>query len=116
MNHCDCHAQEVCEDMVEIGIDIWQGVTPENDIPAVVEKTGGKMLMFGGIDMPSIDYSGVPEDVIRGHIRATLDKYAPTKRYLPIFSSWLPVYPGVKEIACDEMEKYGAIAAQRVFG
>jgi hypothetical protein len=36
MNHCDCHAEEVCEDMVEIGMDIWQGPTPENDIPDVI--------------------------------------------------------------------------------
>ncbi|MDR0490180.1 MAG: methyltransferase [Oscillospiraceae bacterium] len=116
MSHCDCHAEEICEDMVEIGMDIWQGVTPENNIPAIVEKTGGELFLFGGTDMPSIDYPNVTEDVIRAHIRAILDKYAPTKRFLPIFSSWLPVFPGVKEIACDEMDKYGEIIAQRVFG
>ena len=116
MNHCDCHAQEICEDMVEVGIDVWQGVTPQNDIPGVVERTGGKLFLFGGIDMPSIDYPGVTEDVIRAHIRETLDKYAPTKRFLPIFSSWLPVQSHVKAIGQDEMEKYGAVVAQRVFG
>jgi hypothetical protein len=116
MNHCDCYAQDICEDMVEIGIDIWQGITPENDIHAIVEKTGGKLLMFGGIDMPSIDYQDVPEEIIRAHIRHTLDKYGPTKRFLPIFTSWLPVYPGVREIGSDEMEKYGAVVAERVFG
>ena len=116
MNHCDCHAQEVCEDMVEVGIDVWQGVTPQNDIPDVVERTQGKLFMFGGIDMPLIDYPGVTEDVIRTHIRETLDKYAPTKRFLPVFSSWLPVQSHVKAIALDEMEKYGAVVAQHVFG
>ena len=116
MNHCDCYAEDVCEDMVEIGIDIWQGTTPENDIPAIVEKTGGKLLIWGGFDMPAIDYPGVTEDVIRGNVRQMLDKYVPTKRFIPMFSSWMPVYPGVKEIACDEMEKYGAVVAQRVFG
>jgi hypothetical protein len=107
MNHCDCYAEDVCVDMVEVGIDVWQGVTPENDIPVVAAKTEGKLLLFGGIDMPSIDYAGVSEETIRGHIRATMDKYAPTKRYLPIFSSWMPVFGGVREIARDEMEKHG---------
>jgi hypothetical protein len=102
--------------MVEIGIDIWQGVTPENDLPAIIEETEGKLLLFGGINMPGIDYPGVDEETIRAHIRQTLDKYGPTKHYLPIFTSWLPVYPGVREIGCDEMEKYGAVVAQRVFG
>jgi hypothetical protein len=116
MNHCDCHAEEVCEDMAEIGIDVWQGVTPQNDIPAVAEKTQGKLFLFGGIDMPKIDYQGVTEDVIRAHIRETIDKYAPTKRFAPIFSSWLPIYEGVAETARDEMEKYGAVVAERIFG
>ncbi|MCL2401633.1 MAG: uroporphyrinogen decarboxylase (URO-D) [Oscillospiraceae bacterium] len=116
MNHCDCHAEDICVDMVEAGLDVWQGVTPENNFPAIVEKTEGKLLLFGGLDMPSIDYPGVTEEAIRAHIREALDKYAPTKRYLPIFSSWLPIFPGVKEIACDEMDKYGAVVAERVFG
>ena len=116
MNHCDCHAQEVCEDMVEIGIDIWQGATPQNDIPNVIKRTDGKLFIFGGFDMPSIDYPGVTEDVIRAHVREVIDNYAPTKRFLPIFSCWLPVYPEVKEIACDEMAKYGPVVAERVYG
>ena len=116
MNHCDCFAEDVCEDMVEIGIDIWQGITPENNIQSIVERTGGELFLWGGLDMPQIDYPGVQESTIREHIRLTLDEYAPTKRFLPMFTSWSPVYTGVKEIGCDEMEKYGAVVAERVFG
>ena len=116
VNHCDSFAEDVCEDMLEIGIDIWQGATPENDILKVIERTEGKLFIWGGIGMPEIDYPGVTEEVIRSHIRKTLDKYAPTKRFLPMYCSWTPVYPGVKEIGCDEMEKYGAEVAKRVFG
>jgi len=109
MNHCDCYAQDVCEDMVEVGIDVWQGVTPENDVVSIAERTGGKLLLFGGIDMSAIDYPGVDEETIRAHIRAKIDQYAPTGRYLPIFSSWMPIHGFVRGIACDEMEKYGAV-------
>ena len=116
MTHCDCYAQDICEDMAEIGIDIWQGVTPENDIPAIVKKTQGKLMIFGGTDMPSIDYPGVKADAVREQIRLTIDKYAPTKRYLPIFTSWMPIYEGVYDAGTDEMEKYGAVVAGRVFG
>jgi len=28
----------------------------------------------------------------------------------------MPVYPGVLEIGCDEMEKYGTTIAKQVFG
>ncbi|MDR0839310.1 MAG: hypothetical protein LBN99_06665 [Oscillospiraceae bacterium] len=114
MNHCDCHAQEVCEDMVEAGIDIWQGATPENDIPGVVKRTGGRLFIFGGIDMSAIDRPDAEEAAIRGHVRATLDKYASTGRFHPIFSSWLPVYPHVGAIARDEMRVYGAVVGDRL--
>jgi len=116
MNHCDSFAEDVCEDMVEIGIQVWQGCTPENNIPAIIEKTGGELLIWGGVNMPVIDDPYVTEEAVRAHIRETLDKYAPTKRFVPMYCSWLPLYPGVKEIGRDEMEKYGAIVAERVFG
>ena len=115
MTHCDCYAQDICEDMVEVGIDIWQGVTPENDIHKIVELTQGKLLIFGGIDMPSIDYPGVTGDTVRASIRESLDKYGPTKRYTPIFTSWMPIYEGVYETGTDEMERYGAEVAAKVF-
>ncbi|MCL2201918.1 MAG: methyltransferase [Oscillospiraceae bacterium] len=116
INHCDCYAQDICTDMVEIGIDVWQGVTPQNDIPAIVSETGGELLLFGGLDMPSIDYPGVTEEVVRAHVREMMDKYVPTKHLIPMFPSWMPLYPGVKEWACDEMDKHGAVLAKQVFG
>jgi len=102
MNHCDCYAEDICTDMVDVHIDVWQGVTPQNDLPAIVEKTEGKLLLFGGIDMPLIDYPGVTEGVVRSHIRQQIEKYAPTRRYEPIFSSWMPVYPNVMAWARKE--------------
>ncbi len=115
MNHCDCHAQEVCEDMVEIGMDIWQGPTPENDIPGVIKRTEGKLFMLGGIDMSAIDHPEAKEETIRAHVRHTIDKYAPCGHFLPCFTSWLPVNPRVAEIGRDEMNKYGAVMADKLF-
>jgi hypothetical protein len=116
MNHCDCHAQEVAEDMVEIGMDIWQGPTPENNIQEVIRRTEGKLFMFGGIDMSRIDTPDADETLIRAHIRDVFDQYAACGHFLPCFTSWMPVYPYVGEIARDEMNKYGAVMAERLFG
>jgi hypothetical protein len=116
MNHCDCHAEEVCEDMAEIGIDIWQGPTPENDIPGVIKRTGGKLFMFGGVDMSKIDRPDATEELIRAHIRETFDSYAPCGHFLPIFTSWMPVHPFVREVGRDEMKKYGNLMAEKLFG
>jgi hypothetical protein len=32
MHHADSFLEPIVEDMVELGIDIWQGVLPQNDI------------------------------------------------------------------------------------
>lgn len=41
-NHADSYLVPIVEDMAEIGIQVWQGVLPENDIPALQQKrTGG---------------------------------------------------------------------------
>lgn len=116
MNHCDCHAEEICEDMVDIGIDVWQGPTPENNIPDVIQRTNGKLFMLGGIDMSLIDRPDADEDLIRAHIRDTFNKYAPCGYFLPCFTSWMPVHPHVAQIARDEMNTYGAIMASKLFG
>jgi hypothetical protein len=115
MNHCDCHADEICEDMVAIGIDVWQGPTPENDLPGVVARTQGKLFLLGGIDMSKIDRPDADEETIRSHVRETFDRYAPTGRFLPCFTSWMPVHSFVGEIARDEMNIYGKKMAEKLF-
>jgi hypothetical protein len=115
MHHCDCYAQDLAEDMVELGIDIWQGPTPENDIRGVIERTEGKLFLLGGIDMSVIDFPDVPEEKIRGHIRSVIDAYGPLGHFLPCFTSIRPVYNRVMEIGNDEMNRYGADFAARHF-
>ena len=107
MHHCDCHADELAEDMIDIGVDVWQGPTPENDIPAVIRRSHGKILLLGGIDMSSIDFEDAPEDHIRGHIRRTIDQYAGEGHFLPCFTSIRAISDRVTAIGIDEMNRYG---------
>ena len=116
MQHNDSHAQEVCEDMAELGLDIWQGITPENDINGVVKRTEGKVFLLGGISMPTIDKPGVTETEVRAHIRDTMDKYALSGRFNPCFTSIMALDPMVADVGSDEMDKYGAVMAEKVFG
>ena len=42
MHHADCICQPIVQDMVEIGVDIWQGVIAQNDIVEIQRITEGK--------------------------------------------------------------------------
>jgi hypothetical protein len=49
MHHGDSFMEPLVEDMAEIGVDIWQGVLPTNDITAISEKVGDRMLLWAAL-------------------------------------------------------------------
>ena len=50
IHHADSFCEPIVEDMVDIGIDVWQGVLPENDIVKLQKQLDGRMTLMGGID------------------------------------------------------------------
>lgn len=107
IHHADCYCQPIVEDMVEIGVDIWQGVIPENDIPYIQEVTNHKLALIGGIDVPSIDVLGTPEEVIRAEVKRCFDTYLPGGRFFPGMPAACCYIPEIDAIVRDEMAKYG---------
>ena len=107
-HHSDCVNHEIAEDMVDLGIDMWQGVIPQNDIKGVIERTEGKLCIMGGIDMQIVDLPNVPEQVIRDEVRRAIDEYAPLGAFMPCIANIIAIYPRTGEIIHDEMNKYGA--------
>lgn len=107
-HHADCYCQGLECDMIDMGIDMWQGVVPTNDISFIQKNTGGKLLLLGGIDQRVIDRADVTEDVIRDEVRRAIDAYAPGGAFLPCIASITCITPGVSEIVIDECNKYGA--------
>jgi hypothetical protein len=39
MHHADSYCQPIAKDMVEVGIDIWEGILPSNDIQQIKKDT-----------------------------------------------------------------------------
>lgn len=107
MHHGDSFMEPLVEDMAEIGVDIWQGVLPTNDIAAISEKVGDRMLLMGGIDSV-IDRPDAPESEIRTETRRALDAYGHLKGYWPGMTYGGPgsLYPHVEPIIIDEINRY----------
>lgn len=106
-HHCDGFAQGLEMDMLDMGIDMWQGVIPQNDIPAIQKNTQGKMLLLGGIDQTLFDSAEPDEEKARAEVRRAIDAYAPGGAYLPCITSVVCVNPDAQMIAVDEMNRYG---------
>jgi hypothetical protein len=94
--------------MAEIGVDVWQGIIPQNDIEAVQKRLGGRMALQGGLDCTPFDYAGGwNEEEVRGLVRFVCDAYVPAGHFVPEVPNGHPLTPGINEILIDEMNSYG---------
>ena len=112
MHHADCVCQPLVLDMVEMGIDIWQGVIPQNDIVEIQKITEGKLAMIGGIDGPKIDIENITEDEIRAEVRRAFDTYCPGGRFYPSIANGCCFRKWNNDIYLDELASYGRKYAQ----
>ena len=110
IHHADSYLVPIVEDMVEIGIRCWQGILPENDIPAVQKQLGGRMLLMGGI-AAGIDRADAEEDEIRSYVSGVLRECCPGGGFIPSITYGLAgtVFKHVDPVIDDEIEKYNSI-------
>lgn len=107
IHHADSYLEPIVEDMVELGVDIWQGILNTNDIPALQKKLNGRMLLMGGIDSV-IDRADSTEEEIRKEVRYVCEKYGPGGHFVPCITYGLPgsLFKHVEPIILDEIRQY----------
>ena len=111
IHHADSYLAPIVEDMAEIGIQCWQGVLPENNIPELQERLAGRMILMGGIGA-AIDTPDSTETQIREYVSRALNEYCPGGHYIPSITYGLSgtIFPHVDPIINDEIAKYNAAA------
>ena len=110
LHHADSYLVPIVEDMVELGIQVWQGVLPENDIPALQRQLQGRMVLMGGIGA-AIDRPDATESEVRSYVSQALESYCPGGHYIPCITYGLfgTVYPHVDPLIDDEIDRYNSI-------
>ena len=108
-HHADCYATPIAQDMVDLGVRIWQGVIPENDIVGIQKSLNDALPMQGGINVPAIDAEGMSEEKVRAEVRQTFDAYCENGRFFPGFPGGFCADKRVDDIARDEISKYGQV-------
>jgi methanogenic corrinoid protein MtbC1 len=93
--------------MAEIGIQVWQGVLPENNIPELQKRLNGSMVLMGGIGA-AIDRPDSTEEEIRAYVREALETYCPGGHFIPSITYGGPgtVFPHVDPIINEEIAAY----------
>ena len=100
--------------MVDIHIDVWQGILPQNDIVKIQKQLNGRMALMGGIDAAVVDRPDASEEVIRAETRRVLETYCPQGNFIPCITYGLggTFYPHVDKFIDEEIDRYN----REVFG
>lgn len=77
--HCCGCLRPVFEDLLEIGVDLWDPAPPSvrgNDLAEMKRRYGSRVTFVGGVDQPTVLRTGTPADVAT-EVRRRLDELAP---------------------------------------
>ena len=109
IHHADSFLEPIVEDMAEIGVDVWQGALPENDIVRILNKLDGRMTLMGGIDVAIVDRADSAEEEIRKETRRVCETYGPCGHFIPSITYGAKdsaLYPHIKPIITEEIRQY----------
>lgn len=108
MHHSDSsYAATLVPYMIDLGIDVWQGVMTTNNIPELIKKYGGKLTFMGAVDSAKIDYAGWNRNIIAEQVKRACDECG-KYYFIPRASQGLPLssFPRVYETMSEEIDKY----------
>ena len=107
IHHADCICQPIVTDMVELGVDLWQGTIAQNDIVEIQRITNNQLPMCGGIDGPKLDVSYTTEEQARAEVRRAIDTYCAAGKFFPSIPNGKCFIDRINEWVMDELDKYG---------
>ncbi len=111
MHHSDSFCQPIAKDMVEIGIDIWEGILPSNDIQQIKKDTDYKLTLMGGIDASIVDRRDWTEETVRAEVARACKDYHEGGMFIPVltYGGEGSIFPGVNDCIMDEVRKQNKI-------
>ncbi|HHT17251.1 MAG TPA: uroporphyrinogen decarboxylase [Papillibacter sp.] len=105
-HHSDSFAATLVPDMIDMGIDVWQGCVDTNDIPALIKQYGGKISFMGGINNGKADVPNWTPEMLAKYVEDTC-RACGTKYYIPCLTAGGPKsnYDGVYETVSKEIDR-----------
>ncbi|KPU44631.1 uroporphyrinogen decarboxylase [Oxobacter pfennigii] len=106
VHHNDAYSANLVPQMIEMGIDIWQGAVSTNNNPELIKKYGPKITIMGDIDNGILDKEGVtPEEIRRETERAC--RNCGKLYFIPAMTHGLAfsIFPGVYEAVDAEIDR-----------
>ena len=99
IHHADSYLANIIEDMVDCHINVWQGVLPSNDVPALLKQLNGRMVLMGGLDAGAFDFEDWTPEMVEKEVRRAVNACDGLPGYIPCITYGLAesIFPGVYE-------------------
>lgn len=106
IHHSDSYAETLVPYMIEMGVNIWQGVMTTNNIPEMIKKYGKQISFMGGVNSASVDHPGWTREEVAREVRRACEEYGKLY-FIPGASQGLPIsnFEGVYEAMTEEIDK-----------
>jgi uroporphyrinogen-III decarboxylase len=106
VHHSDSYAANLVPHMIDMGIDIWQGVMTTNNTPELIEEFGGQISFMGEIDSNQVDVPEWKPEVIAQHVEKAC-KSCGKHYFIPCLTQGLNLssFQGVYESASEAIDR-----------
>ena len=89
VHHNDGYGKNLVPFMVEMGVDIWQGCIPANDLPELIEKYGDKITFMGEIETRLLDVPNWTPEMVAAEVERACRKCG-THAFIPCLTAGMP--------------------------
>ena len=120
VHHSDSYCANIVPQMIEMGIDVWQGPMRTNNVPELVKQYGDKITFMGDIDNKLVDFTGWTQDDCRKAVRDSIEKVDSLTGFIPCITQGGPgsLFPGTYKGLSDEIckvneERFGFTQAEQ---
>jgi len=110
VHHSDSYAATLVPYMIDMGIDIWQGVMTTNNTPELISKYGGQISFMGDIDSGVVDFPGWTRENAAKHVEEAC-KRCGKLYFIPCLTQGgdYGSFPGVYETVSEEIDKMSKV-------
>lgn len=106
VHHSDSYAANLVPQMIDMGIDIWQGCTTKNNVPELVKKYGPQITFMGDLDSGDIDFPQWKPEICAEHVERACRNNGKLY-FIPCLTMGGPdsLFPGVYDEVNKEIDR-----------
>jgi hypothetical protein len=106
VHHSDSYAATLVPEMIEMGVDVFQGCITTNNVPELVKKYGGKISFMGDLNNGVLDKADWTPELVRKEVERACRTNGKLY-YIPCLTMGGPgsTFPGVYEAVSAEIDR-----------